>query len=71
MKNGIVKWYNLEKGFGFINDDDGRDVFVHRSCIKEQGPLKELYEGQEVTFDTAQTDKGLQAINVMKVNAKK
>lgn len=71
MINGIVKWYNVEKGFGFIHGDDGDDIFVHRSAIKEQGPLKELYEGQEVSFDTTKTDRGVQAINVTKVNAKK
>lgn len=71
MKNGYVKWYNLEKGYGFINDDSGRDIFVHRSAIKEQGPGKELYEGQEVRFDTVETEKGLQATNVIKTTENK
>ena len=58
------KWFNSEKGFGFITDEaTGKDVFVHFSGILSEG-FKTLEEGQNVTFDTTETDRGLQAINV-------
>lgn len=67
MNNGTVKWFNEEKGFGFLSNDDGNgDVFVHFSAIQGQG-FKTLTEGQKVTFDTEQDPKDsrkLRAINV-------
>ena len=61
MTVGTVKWFNAEKGFGFITQDDGSaDVFVHFSAIEGQG-YKSLEEGQKVTFETVQGQKGLQA----------
>lgn len=64
MNKGTVKWFNSEKGFGFITDEaTGKDVFVHFSGIVAEG-FKTLEEGQNVTFDTTETERGLQAINV-------
>ena len=62
---GIVKWFNDEKGFGFIERDGGDDVFVHFSAIQSEG-FKSLDEGQEVTFEIEQGQRGLQATNVNK-----
>jgi len=68
MKTGVVKWFNPEKAYGFITaDDDNSDVFVHISAVKEQGPEKDLEEGQNVKFDVVKGVKGLQASNVMKL----
>lgn len=64
--SGIVKWFNTEKGYGFINSDDGQDVFVHFSNVKEEGHNKELHEGQSVTFDITEAHRGPSAINVKK-----
>ncbi|MBC2856720.1 MAG: cold-shock protein [Cetobacterium sp.] len=61
--NGIVKWFNDEKGFGFITGEDGKDVFAHFSEIKKDG-FKKLVEGEEVTFDLGQGTKGPQATNI-------
>lgn len=63
MANGIVKWFNEKKGFGFIEQDDGPDVFVHFSGIKADG-FKSLHEGDRVTFDIEQGEKGPSAVNV-------
>ncbi|MDP4093629.1 MAG: cold-shock protein [Bacillota bacterium] len=63
MNNGTVKWFNAEKGFGFITVDDGDDVFVHFSSIQTSG-YKSLDEGQRVSFDIEKGQRGLQATNV-------
>ncbi|WP_071459646.1 cold-shock protein [Bacillus massilinigeriensis] len=65
MERGRVKWFNSEKGFGFIEREGGEDVFVHFSAIQGEG-YKSLDEGQEVTFDVEQGDRGPQAVNVNK-----
>ncbi|HEX8960717.1 MAG TPA: cold-shock protein [Geobacteraceae bacterium] len=66
MGNGTVKWFNDSKGFGFIQQENGEDVFVHFSAIQGDG-FKSLAEGQAVTFDVVQGPKGLQAANVNKI----
>lgn len=63
-----VKWFNNEKGYGFIENEDGEDVFVHYTAIKSTG-YKTLTEGQLVEFDLIETEKGLQAINVREAKA--
>lgn len=63
MEKGTVKWFNPEKGIGFIEREEGKDVFVHYSAINAEG-YKTLAEGAKVTFDTIETEKGLQATNV-------
>jgi len=63
MANGTVKWFNDQKGFGFIEQQDGSDVFVHHSGINATG-FKSLNEGDEVTFDVENGQKGLAAVNV-------
>ncbi|WP_066049178.1 cold-shock protein [Robertmurraya korlensis] len=65
MKNGKVKWFNAEKGFGFIETEDGNDVFVHYSAIQAEG-FKTLEEGQEVIFEVVEGARGPQAANVSK-----
>ncbi|HAV27925.1 MAG TPA: cold-shock protein [Lachnospiraceae bacterium] len=66
MNKGTVKWFNAEKGYGFITGEDGKDVFVHFSAIQAEG-FKSLDEGQAVTFDLQQGNRGLQAANVVKL----
>ncbi|RDY23930.1 cold-shock protein [Romboutsia maritimum] len=66
MKNGIVKWFNSEKGFGFISVDGGDDVFVHFSAIQGDG-YKTLEEGQKVSFDITDGARGPQAANVNRI----
>ena len=66
MQTGIVKWYDSQKGYGFISGNDGEDVFVHHSQIKEKGNNKDLNEGEEVQFDVVKSEKGFHAINVQK-----
>ena len=65
MASGTVKWFNNKKGFGFIEREDGTDIFVHYSAIKGNG-FKSLDEGEKVTFEVTEGPKGLQATNVEK-----
>ncbi|MGH9749066.1 MAG: cold-shock protein [Candidatus Polarisedimenticolia bacterium] len=65
MATGKVKWFNNSKGYGFIQQEDGTDIFVHFSAIKGDG-YKTLDEGQAVEFEVTQGQKGLQAANVVK-----
>lgn len=66
MASGTVKWFNDKKGFGFIQQESGPDVFVHYSSIKGEG-FKSLQEGQKVEFDVSTDDKGAKAHNVVKL----
>ncbi|MCR8750599.1 cold-shock protein [Clostridioides difficile] len=66
MKNGIVKWFNNEKGFGFISIEGEDDVFVHFSAIQNDG-YKTLEEGEKVSFDITQGNRGPQAENVNRI----
>ncbi len=66
MNTGKVKWFNAEKGYGFVTSDDGKDVFVHFSAIQGDG-YKSLEEGQAVSFDVTDGDRGPQATNVVKI----
>jgi cold shock protein len=66
MQNGKVKWFNNEKGYGFIEVDGGDDVFVHFSAIQGEG-FKSLEEGQEVSFEIIEGNRGPQAANVVKL----
>ena len=66
MATGKVKWFNAEKGYGFITTDDGNDVFVHYSGLNMEG-FKTLDEGAEVEFDVIEGAKGPQAVNVTKL----
>ena len=68
MSDGKVKWFNPRKGYGFIATDDGRDIFVHYSSISSDG-YKTLTEGDPVTFDIVEGDKGLRAENVVAKSA--
>ncbi|WP_033828667.1 cold-shock protein CspD [Bacillus andreraoultii] len=66
MQNGKVKWFNNEKGYGFIEVEGGNDVFVHYSAIQGDG-YKSLEEGQEVSFEIVEGNRGPQAANVVKL----
>lgn len=66
MQNGKVKWFNNEKGFGFIEVEGGEDVFVHFSAITGEG-FKSLEEGQEISFEIVEGNRGPQAANVVKL----
>ena len=65
MANGTVKWFNDKKGYGFINEEQGRDIFVHFSAIEMPG-FKTLSEGDMVIFDVEESDRGPEAKNVKK-----
>ncbi|HHW38367.1 MAG TPA: cold-shock protein [Bacillales bacterium] len=65
MQTGTVKWFNAEKGFGFIEVQGGEDVFVHFSAIQSEG-FKSLEEGQKVSFEVVEGNRGPQAANVQK-----
>ena len=64
---GTVKWFNNQKGYGFISDESGKDVFVHYSGLNMEG-FKSLDEGQQVEFDVVNGEKGPQATNVVKLS---
>jgi len=66
MAEGTVKWFSNAKGYGFIESDEGGDVFVHHSSIQAEG-FRSLNEGDRVSFETEQGDKGLKAVNVSKL----
>ncbi len=66
MAEGVVKWFNANKGYGFIKREEGQDLFVHFSSINMQG-YKSLTEGDKVSFEVEDTDRGPQAKNVSKV----
>ena len=61
---GKVKWFNAEKGYGFITSDEGKDIFVHYSAIQADG-FRSLEEGQKVSFEIVESDRGHQAANVV------
>lgn len=63
MNKGTVKWFNNQKGYGFITDSEGKDIFVHYSGLNMEG-FKALQEGQNIEFDVIETEKGSQAMNV-------
>lgn len=66
METGTVKWFNAQKGYGFITRDGGDDVFVHYKAIQSEG-YKSLEEGERVEFEVGESPKGLQAMNVTKI----
>ena len=66
MNKGTVKWFNNQKGYGFISDEQGNDVFVHYSGLNMEG-FKSLEEGQAVTYDLNEGARGMQAANVTKL----
>ena len=66
-KSGVVKWFNNSKGYGFLTDENGADVFVHFSAIQSDG-YKTLKQGDNVEFDAIEGEKGVQAQNVKKVS---
>ena len=66
MNKGTVKWFNNEKGFGFISGEDNQDLFVHQSSIQADG-FRSLEEGESVSFDIETDSRGLKAVNVVKL----
>lgn len=66
MKQGTVKWFNAKKGYGFISDEAGNEIFVHFSALNMEG-FKELKDGEAVTFEVVDGDKGPQASNVTRI----
>jgi CspA family cold shock protein len=67
MAKGTVKWFNETKGYGFITQEDGPDVFAHYSAIKSQQGFKTLAEGNSVSFDVVEGDKGPKASNIVRL----
>ena len=65
---GIVKWFSPKKGFGFIETEEGKDIFVHHTAIKADG-YRSLDKGDKVTFETVEAEKGIQAQNVVVIEA--
>jgi len=63
---GVVKWFDNERGFGFISTSEGDDVFLHHMKVKEKGNNKDIHEGESVVFDIVNDEKGPSAINVQK-----
>ena len=66
MKTGTVKWFNAKKGYGFISDEEGKDIFVHFSALEMPG-FKVLEEGEKVEFEVVEGEKGPQAAKVVKI----
>jgi CspA family cold shock protein len=66
MAQGKVKWFNREKGYGFIVTDEGREVFVHRTALKGGGKTQTLKEGDPVSFEITEGERGPKAANVLK-----
>lgn len=66
MQQGTVKWFNAKKGYGFISDEEGKDVFVHFSALNMDG-FKELKDGEQVEFEVVEGEKGPQAANVVRL----
>jgi CspA family cold shock protein len=64
---GVVKWFDNERGYGFISANEGNDVYVHSLQVKEKTHDKDLHEGEQVTFDMVEKEKGPMAINVQKI----
>ncbi len=62
--NGKIKWYNARKGFGFVESEEGKDIFIHRSAVPA-GVF--LNEGDQIEFETEETDKGVKAVNIKKL----
>ena len=62
--NGKIKWYNARKGFGFVESEEGKDIFIHRSAVPA-GVF--LNEGDQIEFETEETDKGIKAVNIKKL----
>lgn len=67
MKTGTVKWFNAKKGYGFISDEEGKDIFVHFSALEMLG-FKVLEEGEKVEFEVVEGEKGPQAAKVVKIS---
>lgn len=67
MKTGTVKWFNAKKGYGFISDEEGKDIFVHFSALEMPG-FKVLEEGEKVEFEVVEGEKGPQAAHVVKIS---
>lgn len=68
MTKGIVKWFNADKGYGFISTENDGDVFVHYTALEDTGEYRKLDEGQEVEFEITEGEKGPQAANVVKLS---